>query len=460
MWILKLKAIAATVIAATAAVATVGVVSYGAIGHHSLRDSVSSFSASAQPQPFSGRVVDSNGNPVQNATVIALGYDITSQQQVFDSSIMPEVSPSYYSGNDKTSGPFTMITWRGQSCRTTSDASGAFHLAGMPIITKSPVDYNRCGCYVIVDNGTLTLLPAASVNITVTDTAGHPAAKVIMSAASISVAGHGYSLSPQSCPARWKRVSDDDGVITWTGLPQGCTVSAAIQDDRYAATEAQVTAPDSATPGDQRIVVSMGCDVTGRVVYGGTGKPVPNAHVHVIISNSTVNKQGNVTMTDERETGIGADGLGQYRLAHLIPGHYEIRALPAPTDRGTNQWISAPVNCDGQEGGLITAPNIDCVLAGLIRGKVTYFETGAPATGLGVCVSNSKIHLNNGPPRMSQAMTGIDGEYQLVVLPAPGYVVLVGPGQYTKQSYSQTVDVTEGTPAVANFAIHQPAGRN
>ncbi|MFC7370130.1 carboxypeptidase regulatory-like domain-containing protein [Fictibacillus iocasae] len=167
-------------------------------------------------------------------------------------------------------------------------------------------------------------------------------------------------------------------------------------------------------------------------VTSTTGAPISGALVEILNLNGQV-----VTSTT-------TNGSGQYSVANLAPGTYQVR-------------ISAANFNTVQIGAQVSAGQTTTVTAqltpnpGSLSGTVTDQETGAPLVGASVRV------VDNSGFTIATATTGAGGTYSISSLPPGSYAVTFGQEGYASQTIGAIITSNQTTQV--NAQLRKEAGR-
>ncbi len=189
-----------------------------------------------------------------------------------------------------------------------------------------------------------------------------------------------------------------------------------IDDPRFARLSVDL---DTDAPSDTKTVtmaVEPARVITGRVTYADTGEPAPHARVEVEISSNRGTAWAGDFETDSRGRFRANPGAGDlYRLMVFAPER--------------QPYLSAASKLEWPRGTL--GQTVDLVLPRgvVVRGKVIEEGSGKPIAGARISyVSNPDRDPVSGASNGREA-TAEDGSFQLGVVPGPGYLTVLGPGE-------------------------------
>ena len=165
---------------------------------------------------------------------------------------------------------------------------------------------------------TLTLQTPTALHVTFTDPTGKPAANLHVRVAMLYGRQVGFLEIPAEMHGRWEQRTDANGQCVFLGLPQGMQARFEVEEESYAALsfEDAVALGKEATQQAGPIRLQAGGIVQGRVTLPD-GRPAAGVRV--------------VAQSVPRPDGSGnavTDAAGNYRMAHLQPGSYNIAIYP------------------------------------------------------------------------------------------------------------------------------------
>ena len=161
----------------------------------------------------------------------------------------------------------------------------------------------------------LELKPSTSVHVSFIDETGKPATNVHVRVRTLvdrHPGARGYLEIPSTMHGRWEQKTDLTGGCTFPGLPQGATVSFAI-DGPYAQPDydQSITLNDTTLQKAGPIQLQPGASVHGQISLPD-GKPVGGI---LVIAQSISHQPGGQSMTD---------ASGRYDIRHLSSGNYNV----------------------------------------------------------------------------------------------------------------------------------------
>ncbi len=241
----------------------------------------------------------------------------------------------------------------------------------------------------------------------------------------------------------WPRptFSDAEGRFTVRGAGRGVRVVLAIDDPRFARARIPVDTDAASRSKSVSAALEPARIIAGRVTDAETDRPIPHARLSVLS-----HKGGAGT-----ENSFEADAEGRFRMNPLAADRYSITASSTSGEPYLN---ASTAIFDWPKGAL--EHRIDLVLRrGVpIRGKVVEEGTGRPIAGARVSFASSRRTDEATGAWNGTAESTPDGSFQLAVLPAKGYLVVLGPSDdYVYQSSGDQV-VREIRPGGLRFYAH------
>jgi Carboxypeptidase regulatory-like domain len=204
-----------------------------------------------------------------------------------------------------------------------------------------------------------------------------------------------------------------------------------IQHPDYEATPV----PYTQVPGGLDIELTKGAVITGLVVDGQTGRPVPGLTVSsqgihkFVVEGERLVETGQSEKAENYGTRARTDQNGRYRLTSLPPGKFNISVWKNPSDLTSAALDSFEVH----EGQTVEAPPIRLIKGGLIKGRLIDDATGKTAALIGGEKPRIGAH---GParPRSGSAIQGTpvksDGTFEFRLPPGKNWVYVSGKGQF------------------------------
>ena len=367
---------------------------------------------SAEKLTFSGRVVDSGGEPVANAEVL---YSLqsnppksvarTAEDGTFDFEFPRPESEEWNRVDIVAVHPQYASGW--QNLRAQSTANVEIQLDKPTIISGRIL--NTAG--EPVQNAEVQLKEFLRDNLIYLGLDDHSVLNLI-------------PVTPVK--------SDANGIFIFRRLPQARTATLHVQGKGYAR-ERQSAVP-TGTKGLE-FKLEREAQIEGHLRYVESGAPVENATISVESIHPTAGG-GRASV----------DANGHYVVRNLPPGTYNVYLQEGPA--GWTAAANAVVKvAEGQ-----TAAKVDMTLvrAGYVTGRVTNRDTNEP-------IANYKISMYDAarpaPQKRSHSVqTDESGPYRFSAAPGPGLIVGSSPPGYQDDDYiDENVDVVEGETIVADF---------
>jgi hypothetical protein len=182
--------------------------------------------------------------------------------------------------------------------------------------------------------------------------------------------------------------------------------------------------------------------VTGRVTYADTGQPARHSVVGIWIRR----EDGGSAWGADVET----DLQGRFRAN---PGSGRQYTLSTMAPEG-GPYLNVGKEMEWPKGAIEHSVDLTLPRGILVRGKVTEEGSGKPIAGARVgYISNPDRDQQTGGWN-SRASTGKDGSFQLGVMPAPGYLTVLGPGEnFVLREIGQRMAL-EGKPGGRRLYAH------
>jgi hypothetical protein len=248
---------------------------------------------------------------------------------------------------------------------------------------------------------------------------------------------------PTDLPA-WPRpaTTDADGRFTIHGVGRGLRIRIAIDDPRFARQRVEIDTDGASDTKNVTLAVEPARIITGRVTYADTGQPAARAVVGISIQGD----DGSSAWADDIET----DAQGRFR-ANPGSGHrYFFSAFPPERQ----PYLNVEKRLEWPKGAIEHCVDLALPRGVLVRGKITEQGSAKPIAGARVgYISNPDRDPQSGAWN-SRAATAADGSFQFGVMPGPGYLTVLGPGEdYVLQEIGQHMALT-GQPGGRRMYAH------
>jgi len=375
-----------------------------------------------------GRVLDTQGKPVPNATVMAYAQRSSAGQVIGQA-------------QSDGAGLFHLDAPRTSSAQNESVGAGALAPGyGAGWVELDP-DANE-------PTADISLQPEQVIQGRLFDLQGRPARDV-----TISVDAIRRILQPETKNVRersegpvfgwgdvnalpgWPKpaITDADGRFIIHGIGRGRRASLTIRDPRYAQQNIRIETDGNSESKQLTLALQPAQIISGRVTYADTGKPVSHAFL-----GSRSDKEG----VGSGSTGFQTDDEGRFR-ANPAPGdHFVVYAYP---HKG-QPYLSVLKDFDWPKGAVEHSIDLALPRGVVIRGKVTEQGSGKAIAGAHVMFNAHPRPDANLGSLSTQAETAADGSYQLTVLSSPGNLATQGPSKdYVLQVIAENL-LFEGQP--------------
>lgn len=413
-----------------------------------------------------GQVVDSEGKPVADARVAAIGMSLRAERGG-DLPSRDEVLAETTTGED---GRFMMTTAEPVSSKT--------HQYSRVIARGDGLGLGWQNLNLDVTNAEVTIELRAEQVIRgrLVGTEGQPAAKVQLLVKAVTpragrdehlegAGWHNFDRLPSAWPPAI--VSDDEGRFVVRGIPAGNGVHLDLADNDWYVSEglalntgkpehrtehdgtyrAQVR---NAAPGEEiTLTLAPARFFEGTVRYEDTGQPAP--HARLTIWASQQEKSGSMVSVPGT-----ADANGKYRICPKPGVRFGINAYPA---NGQPYLISKTRDIVWDVDGNVKHVDIALPRCVLVRGKVV--ESGSDTPVVGASVQYDPEDANN-PYDADDIVTGWQGiqvtdqqgQFEIAVLPGPGRLIVHGPNNDYVLVESSSRELYRGTPGGDRVYAH------
>jgi beta-lactamase regulating signal transducer with metallopeptidase domain len=371
-----------------------------------------------------GRVLDPSGRPVPRAAVVVLVPSKYSERPRTDRS----VPTTAHEGLADGSGQFRI-----DLPRTTSARHGGLIVAALA--SGFGVGWVELDPDADAPTSDIALRPELIVKGRLFDVQGQPARGVALRVEGIERVARGEELTRLFRPdylqtsqrelTAWPAtvVSDAEGRFVLRGTARGLQILVQTDDLRFQSNLTMLRTDDGAersSPLISTIQVDPGPDprpiaialqpartIAGRVTYGDTGQPAPQAMVWVM------NLQ------------YRADEQGRFRgPAPRVPAErFAVQAQP-PDDA---PYLSTSKLVVWPKGAVEQSVDIALARGVTIRGKVVEEDTGRPVAGAVVLMTPYPAAPDRPRGMGGPAATGPDGTFRIAAPPGRGYLVVQGP---------------------------------
>ncbi len=394
-----------------------------------------------------GRVLDLDGKPVPNATVMVHAAD---RRPGLGGSFEVMSPTSIGQARSDGSGRFRLDATRTTSARHHS--AGAVAMApgyGAGWVELDPDDDQP--------KADIRLRPEQVIEGRLFDVNGRPVRDVEVTVQSMGDVAplpmrtfvRESTDRPSFSPSRgnelpaWPRsaFSDAEGRFTLRGVGRGVRVVIIIHDPRFARLKIPIDTDGTSRSRSVTLALEPARIIAGRVTDADTERPVPHARLWVLAY------KGDAGIIDRFE----ADDQGRFRMNPLAADRYHVNVS---SNSGRPYLDASPLILDWPRGAVEHRLDVALRPGVAIRGKVVEEGTGRPVAGARVSFGSTRIWDEATGDINSNTVTAADGSFQLAALPAPGYLIVQGPSyDYVYQVIGDRV-VTERRPGGRRMYAH------
>ena len=248
--------------------------------------------------------------------------------------------------------------------------------------------------------------------------------------------------------------TDATGKVTFSDIPQASKFDIKFDDERFAYpnySKRISTSENQAQSDPVTFDLAIGATVSGKVKYGPDRKNASGIQVLVQPTNrgmSTANSGASRT-----------DAEGNYRIAHLLPGEYNV-VLHLQGDLQKNWTAAGHEWLKVESGQAVKGIDFSLIKGGIIKGKVITADTAEPiVTDIGV---HGPAHPQSSS-MIESVKTNADGEYSVRVPPGLQHVYISGmlPDAYRQpQQDTRDIKVDDGETTRLDFRLQRREGEN
>ncbi len=381
------------------------------------------------PKPASGRmfvmgrVLDPQGRPVPNASVMAYARPMTNARGA-EQSYPKELGRASSDG----SGHFRMDVARVSSMWR--DKFGAVALA--PGYGAGWVEDLDPGA----DQPTadIFLRPEHPIQGRLFDLQGQPASNVKLSVMAIrhfypqqavrlpdSYEGpHFFGTQSDALPG-WPSpvITGVDGRFTLHGVGPGLRVFLSVLDPRFARQYIEINTDSAPATKPLSFALQPARTITGRVTYADTGQPVPHAQITTLGFNPLL--VAGVRIPPDSTT---ADAEGRFRLSTGPDAEGRVIAFTSAGQPYFRAWKVIKRTAES----VTDSADLALPRGVMVRGKVTEQGSGRPVTGAAVIFfDRPPPNKRENPLHTMHVETNADGSFAVAVPARPGYLIVRGP---------------------------------
>ena len=218
-----------------------------------------------------------------------------------------------------------------------------------------------------------------------------------------------YRAGAKDLPA-WPgpATSDREGRFILNGMGRDLRAVLVVDDPRFAARRVEVDTDGASASKPMVIALEPARTLIGRVTYSDTGKPALHASFQIFT--------GGRGLVHE----LATDDDGRFRVTPLSADRLSV-AVFAPKGQ---PYLSAGRIFDWPKGAIQHSLDLSLVRGIVIRGRVTEEGSGKPVAGAMVDALSPDSNAEAGN---TLSETGPDGSFQIAARPGSGYLVVRGP---------------------------------
>lgn len=388
---------------------------------------VKSAGSSKETMIVTGRVLDPDGKPVENASVDMYG---------------------------RPSSPWGMRTWPPNILseivvlgRAATDQNGRFQ-ANVPRNWAAQVHELRilagkAGFGVVetvINSGAealtaeLQLEPERIRTVKLIDEAGRPVAGLPVDLIGMDRPGPknpvlfmGHSIDFRGFPEAkgWPtpEPTDAEGRLRLTRIGPGFQIDLFVRDSRFARQRLIVAPAAPSNPNENVFILKAARIIEGRVLAADTARPIANAQIGVDTTSSekpdAIGYMGGISFNDRFQ----ADGDGRFRINPPFADEYTIVVYPSsgepyPIFSESLKWTGGTAE---MRHDLKVARGV------LIRGKVVESATGRPIAGAYIQWVPLQRVVQEFYTSMMPMSSGPDGTFEIAVASGKGHLLINGP---------------------------------
>ena len=397
-----------------------------------------------------GRVLDPQGKPVPNASVMvyarftAIRLDVTAGR-LYVAEIGRGSSDSL--GRIRVDGP-----------RTSSSRHDEFGVVALA--SGFGAGWVELDADAVQPAADVTLRPEQVIHGRLFDLHGQPARDVKLSVTAIRrVNANAIRIFQQGFegPAFWwthpddlpgwpsPAISDAAGRFTLRGIGSGVRAFITVVDPRFNNQVIEINTEKDLTTKPQSVELQPARTMTGRVTYADTRKPAARARVQI-------------AGFDQFQVGVGArpvitatDDEGRFRAS---PGPGADGAVTAFAPNG-RPYLVAAKNIDWPKGAVSYSADLTLPRGTIVGGKVTEHDSDRPIADAFVTLFHGQSANDSVPVRASRPVqTGADGSFTLVTPNRPGYLVVRGPADDFIRNQIDDGLLVNGQPEGSRAYVH------
>jgi len=248
---------------------------------------------------------------------------------------------------------------------------------------------------------------------------------------------HGNDLPAWPKPV----TSDADGRFTIRGAGRDLRIDLTINDPRFARQRILVYTDGTSESRSVTEALEPARIIMGRITAADTGKPIPHAQVAILSYTRNI-----AAFND-----FQADAEGRFRANPLSADRFQVSAA-APEGQ---PYLKASKVFPWPKGAIEYPVDLALPRGALIRGKVSEEGSGKPVASARISFSAlGTIDANTINQLDEHVASGLDGSFQIGILPTPGHLTVLGPSDdYVLREISEQM-VSQGKPGGRRFYVH------
>ncbi len=398
-----------------------------------------------------GRVLDPNGRPVPDATVMASARAKFSERAV---GLGAQTVSVIGEANADELGRFRL-----EAPRTSSSRNDEF--MAIALAPGHGVGWARIDPDADQPAAEISLQPEQIIEGRLLDVNGRPVQGVTVSVASIvrvlkrdsgvrippipRVEGPVYWWASVNDKPAWPKpaTTDAEGRFTIHGVSRGFDTRLGIIDPRFALQYIDVETND--LPGAKVVKTSLqpAKILAGRVMYADNGKPVSEAVIR-ITSRSGGRPVGSGAVTFQ----TGADG--RFR-ANPVPG--EVFTVLATPPLG-QPYLTVRKSVEWPKGAVEHSVDLTLARGVTIRGNVIEEGSARPVAGALITFRSHARPAASSGTGLSDSVADADGSFELAVPPGAGHLAILAPTEDYVLREIGSQELTSGAPGGLRLYAH------
>ena len=249
--------------------------------------------------------------------------------------------------------------------------------------------------------------------------------------------------------------TDREGRFTIPGLDPNTTIQLDASDDRHAAQSFKIDPRDAAKTGEQILTLAPARVVEVRTISAADGKPLAGVWVNVLATRNS----------SHLATGARTDGQGLARFLRATGESFVITADPPVSE----PYLDEETRLDGLKGNLTRTVEVKLSRGLRVHGSIVEEASGAPVAGALVAYFQWRRNnpaLRPGQSQRREAVTGLDGKFQIVVPAGPGHLLVRAASPDYLHGLTKRQDLGMINPGCVQFAhvsrrsgSHRPQSR-